>query len=71
MVKTNNNLNISADSQLICTKHSDQGSFFEADQSESQKCYATIETDKKFNISADSQPICTDLSEQASFFQAG
>ena len=68
MAKTEVNLNISADSQLICTKLSEQGSLFCASQNESKKCYATIVTDKNFNISADSQPICTELSEQGSFF---
>ena len=70
MIKTDKNLNISADSQLICTKLSEQGSFFQASQNESKKCYARIKTDKNLNISADSQLICTKLSEQGSFFQA-
>ena len=67
MAKTDENSNISADSQLICTKLAEQGSFFHANQNESKKCYATIKTDKNFNISADSQLICTELSEQAHF----
>ena len=68
MAKTDENLNISADSQLICTKLSEQGSFFHAGENESKKCYATIKTDINFNISADSQPICTERLEQGSFF---
>ena len=58
MIKTDKNLNISVESQLICTKPSEQGSFLRASQNESKECYATIETDENLNISVKSQPIC-------------
>ena len=66
-IKTDKNLSISANSQLICTKLSEQCLFFWVSQNECKKCYVTIKTDKNINISADSQPICTKLSEQGSF----
>ena len=69
--KTDKNLNISADSQLICTKLSEQGSFFWGGQNESKKYYARIKTYENLNISADSQAICTQLSEQGLFFWGG
>ena len=46
----NKNLNISAESQPICTKPSEQGLFFQAGQNESKECYAMIKTDKNSNI---------------------
>ena len=52
MIKTYKNLNISADSQLICTKLSEQGSFFWAGQNESKKSYAVIKTEQKVNFSS-------------------
>ena len=67
MMKTDKNLNISADSQPIWIELSEQGSFFQASRNESKKCYVMIKTDENFNISADSQPIWTELSEQGSF----
>ena len=71
MLKTDENLNISAESRWIYTKSSEQGLFFQAGRNESKECYATIKTDKNSNISVESQPICTEPSEQGSFFQAG
>ena len=68
MIKTDKNLNISVESQPICTKPSEQGSFFQAGKNESKECYAVIKTDENLNISAESQPICTKPSEQGSFF---
>ena len=67
MIKTDENLNISAKSQLICTEPSEQGLFFQASQNESKECYAMIKTDENSNISAESQPICAEPSEQGSF----
>ena len=52
MIKTDKNLNISADSQLICTELSEQGSFFPAGLNESKKCYAMIKNEKKLNFSS-------------------
>ena len=66
-IKTDKNLNISADSQLICTKLSEQGLLFWAGRNESKKCYARSKTYKNLIISADSQLICTKLSEQGLF----
>ena len=51
-------------SQPICTKFSEQDSFFWTGQNESKKCYAMITNNKKLNISVVSQLICTELSEQ-------
>ena len=42
----NKNLNISAEFWSICTKPSEQGSFFWASQNESKECYAMIKTDE-------------------------
>ena len=50
----NKNLNISVESWPICTKPSEQGSFFWASQYESKECYAMIKTDENLNISAES-----------------
>ena len=69
MIKTDKNLNISADSQLIFTKLSKQGSFFQGSQNESKESCAMIKTDKNVKISADSQQICAGLSKQGSFFK--
>ena len=55
MIKTDENLNISAESQLICTKPSEQGSFFWISQNESKECYTTIKSDENSNISAEFQ----------------
>ena len=65
MIKTYGNLNIK--SQPICTKPSEQGSFFRANRNESKECYAMIKTDRNINISAESQQICTEPPEQGSF----
>ena len=51
--------NISVESQPICTKPSEQGSFLQACQNESKEWYAMIKTDGNLNISAESQLICT------------
>ena len=53
MTKTDENLNISVDSQLICTKLPEQDFFFWARQNESKESYAMIKTDKNLNISAE------------------
>ena len=66
MIKTDKNLNISVESQPICTEPSEQGLFVQTGQKE---CYATIKTDENLNISVESQLICTEPSEQGSFFQ--
>ena len=50
----NKNLNISVESWPICTKPSEQGSFFWGSQYESKECYAMIKTDENLNISAES-----------------
>ena len=55
MIKTDENLNISAESQLICTKPSEQGSFFWISRNESKECYTTIKSDENSNISAEFQ----------------
>ena len=47
MIKTDENLGISVDSQLICTQLSEQGSFFQASWNESKKCYDKIKTEQK------------------------
>ena len=70
IIKSNKNLNISAESEPICTEPSEQGSFFEASWNETKECYAMIKTDKKLNISVESWPICTEPSVQGLFFQA-
>ena len=49
-IKTDENLNISAESKPICTQLSEQDLFFLAGQNE---CYATIKTDKNLNISVE------------------
>ena len=54
MIKTDKTLNISAESQLICTEPSEQGSFYPAGQNESKEWYAMIKTDEKLNISVES-----------------
>ena len=51
-IKTYENLNISADSQLICTKLSEQGLCFWGCQNESKKSYAMIKTEQKVNFSS-------------------
>ena len=71
LIKTDKNLNISAESKLICTKPSEQGSFFWAGQNKSKKCYATIEIYENINILVEYQWFCTKPSEQGSFFWAG
>ena len=81
MIKTDESLDISAESQLICTKPSEQGSFFWISRNESKECYTTIKSDENSNISAEFQqfqqnlnisveswPICTKPSEQGSDF---
>ena len=60
MIKTDENSNISAESQPICTKPSEQGSFFQAGQNESKEWYTMIKTDGNLNISAESQLILTE-----------
>ena len=51
MAKTEVNLNISADSQPICTELSEQGPFFWISWNESKKCYAMIKAVENLNIS--------------------
>ena len=46
MIKTDEKLNISVESQPICTQLSEQGSFFQASQNESKACDATIKTEQ-------------------------
>ena len=59
MIKTDKYPNISAESWPICTKPSEQGSFFQTGQNESKECCAMIKTDGNLNISAESRLICT------------
>ena len=67
MIKTDENLNISVESQLICNLTSEQDSLFVTGQNESKECYATVKTDENLNISVESQLISTQPSEQGSF----
>ena len=71
MVKTYENVNISAEYQWFCMKPSEQGSFLRTGRNESKEWYAMIETYKNVNISAEYQLLCTKPSEQGSFFQTG
>ena len=68
MIETYKNINISAEYQQFYTKPSEQGSFFQASQNESNEWYATIKTYKNINISVEYQQICAKLSEQGLFF---
>ena len=60
MIKTNKNLNISVESQLISTEPSEQDSFFWASQNESKEWYAMIKTDENSNISVEPWLIFTE-----------
>ena len=59
MIKTDKYPNIFAESWPICTKPSEQGSFFQTGQNESKECCAMIKTDGNLNISAESWLIWT------------
>ena len=50
MIKTDKNLNIPVDFQQICTKLSEQGSFFRGGQSESKKSFSMIKTEQKIHF---------------------
>ena len=64
-------LNISAEHQQFCMKHSEQGLFFQARWNESKEWYAMIKTYKNIIISVGYQWFYTKPSEQGLFFQAG
>ena len=49
MIKPDKNLNISVNSQPICTKLLEQSLFFRASQNESKKWYAMIKYEQKLN----------------------
>ena len=63
-------LNILAEYEQFCTKHSEQGLFCQARQNESKEWYATVKTYKNVNISAEYQWFRTKPSEQDSVFRA-
>ena len=46
MIKTDENLNFSVDSQLIHTELSEQGSFCQAGQNKFKKCYVMIKNEQ-------------------------
>ena len=51
MIKTEQKLNFPAGSLQICTKASEQGSFFQAGQNEYKKTYVMIKTEQKAQFS--------------------